>query len=364
MNNAIDVIVVNYHCHADTLTAVGSLSPWSGGTIWVVDNSVSQAEVAALRQGLAGHPDTALIVAEANLGFGKGCNLAFAQSNAAYVLLLNPDARIQVEDVRLLATALDANPRLGAVSPLTFWDEGRRFLLPPATPMTPLTHFLGHLGSRFPDWMRRYGRWWLAHTQQLLTARRPVSVPFHAGATLMVRHSAAIKAGGLFDPAYFMFYEDSDLSLRLRQCGYRLAIVPAATAVHGYRHAPWKAPLMRESEQLYFRRRFPLYWHLTRGLSLVEKLAVPPDWLAGSANDLGVLTSAEALSKRLGNRSVGAISPCPTMVPALFRPQGRTPETLTDDDWACLSPGRYLLLAGPADDDTDSWQYFSFVRSG
>ena len=44
------------------------------------------------------------------------------------------------------------------------------------------------------------------------------------------------RVGG-FDPAFFLYLEDSDLCYRLQQNGYGILYVPSATAVHRWGHA-------------------------------------------------------------------------------------------------------------------------------
>ena len=138
---SIDVAIVNYRCAADTLQALARLAQWPHGVVWLVDNSAHDADIAAdtdaLRDAVVGMPWVRMLTPGSNLGFGRACNLAFAESNAEFFLLLNPDARIAADDVLLLARALADQPGLGAVSPKIYWNEQRSFVLPAAFPQTP-----------------------------------------------------------------------------------------------------------------------------------------------------------------------------------------------------------------------------------
>ena len=66
-----------------------------------------------------------------------GLHLAFERSQAEYFLLLNPDAVIAPQDLARLVDALRGDARLGAVSPRTWWNMERSFLLPLPLPQTP-----------------------------------------------------------------------------------------------------------------------------------------------------------------------------------------------------------------------------------
>jgi GT2 family glycosyltransferase len=359
----IDIVIVNYRCVDDTLAAVAALLPWQPGCLWVVDNSEDDGEVRQLAAALADRADARLLVPERNLGFGGGCNLAFEQSRAEFFLLLNPDALIDKRNIDLLVAALQDDPRLAAVSPKVFWDPEQRFLLPSAFTSTPALLLAMMLGQRFPRLARLAAHAYLRRMRTRMAAQRPFQVAFLVGAVMLVRRRAAIAAGGLFDPAYFMFYEDSDLSLRLRNAGYRLAVAPAAAAVHEYRHKPFKAGMMADSEQIYFARHFPLFYRLTNGLARLSRLARPVCLQEWGEVLPAPIANPQALQKALGDAGILAISPSFMMMPAIFRPAGAAPAQLSNDDWQRLEPGRYMLICSkPAGDAQLRW--ISFEHAG
>lgn len=346
----IDIILVNYHCHADTLAAVARLGTWRHGAIRVVDNSVDAAQADILRRGLADRPDVVLTVAAENLGFGRGCNLAFGQSDTPLVLLLNPDARVAAEAVLELARRMLSEPVWGAVSPRIYWDPAKRFLLPPAFPQTPAVMLGTTLGLRWPRTARRVARIYQHHARRMLAGPALRATSCLAGAVMLVRRSAVQAAGGLFDPAYFMFYEDTDLSLRLRRAGFRLGIAPGVSAIHEYRHKAFKDGLMAESRPHYFSSHFPHFFRATRGLAWLDRLcrAAPVAALWGSAPIVRP-TSAADFNRQFAGLGVAAFSPSPLMMPALLCAEASQPTTFSEDDWQRLEPGRYMALLAPLD---------------
>ena len=358
----VDIIIVNYRCAADTLAAVESLMPWAFGTLWLVDNSDDPAQVETLACHTRPMPWVKLLVAGENLGFGRGCNLAFAQSITPYCLLLNPDALLSPADLRALLELLEADAGLAAISPRTFWDRDQRFLLPLAFPQSPLLEASMALASWHPRLCRMASRVYLWRMRRQMAGSRPVATRFLAGALLLLRREAVLAAGGLFDPDYFMFYEDTDLAWRLRQTGYRLAVVPAATAVHAYRHKGLKAPLMAQTRIIYFRKRHPLFHRWTRQLALLERLRQPLRWEEwGDCLDASISDAAE-LDAHLDGAHIVAWSPSPMMIPAAFRPLSASAVSFTPEDWQLLEPGRYMLaLAHPA--LPGKLRYLSFERA-
>jgi GT2 family glycosyltransferase len=54
---------------------------------------------------------------------------------------------------------------------------------------------------------------------------------FLSGCGLLIKR-AVLEQVGLFDERFFMYYEDSDFSLRVRQAGFRMLLVPQAHMWH------------------------------------------------------------------------------------------------------------------------------------
>ena len=374
---SIDVVIVNYRDAADTLQALTRLTPWPLGTIWLVDNSAHETEVAdgtaALEQAVlslqeaqqrgdpknADRPCVNLLTAGANLGFGRACNLAFAQSSAEYLLLLNPDARIATADVLTLARALSHQPRLAGVSPKIYWNAQHSFVLPAAFAQTPWYYVAQALATRsrwLAQWAALRG---MKRSQRQMAGSKVFEVDFLAGSVLLLRRSAVLQAGGLFDPDYFMFYEDSDLSLRLRRAGYRLAIVPGAAAEHEYRHKAFKAELMARSQLQYFSKQYPLFYRCSGGLGRVPQLAGSVDlntWFTVLAQPI---SSADEFARQTGAAGVLAFSPTMLLMPSIFRPERSGASRFDAQEWDLLEPGPYTaVLVGAGPNQALTWVYF------
>lgn len=359
----VDIAIVNYRSAADTLAALHRLAHWPYGTVWLVDNSAHQADMvaesASLQTAISAMPWVRLLVPDHNLGFGCACNLAFAESNSEFFLLLNPDARIAVQDVLLLADCLKNDLHLGAVSPKIYWNSQRSFVLPPAFPQTPWYRSAQALATRsrkLAQWAAQRG---LRRAMQQMAGSTPFKVPFLAGAVLLLRRSAVVRAGGLFDPDYFMFYEDSDLSLRLRRAGYALALAPSACAEHEYRHKAFKASLMSDSEQKYFSKHYPRFYRWSNQLRDMARLGrsmALHHWFhvleapVHSAQEFGRLT---------GSAGVLAFSPTMLLMPAIFRSEQLAAKPFDSSEWDLLERGSYTaLLVAPALSPSLQWVYF------
>lgn len=348
---AIDIIIVNYRAAGWVAEAVQRLrpggQPWAHGMIHVVDNSADAAHAKALRSALGtmtGAGDVRLTVMPRNAGFGAGCNAAWALSRAEQVLLLNPDARITPQAVVQLAQSLARRPDLGAISPRTWWDEPGGWVLPCPTPQGAMARLQRAWRSRQDpvDWASRKAR----ETATLMARRSPFEAETLAGAVMMLRRSAVESVGGLFDEDFFMYFEDAELSRRLRRSGWRLGLDPSVDAVHHWRHEPHKGPMMAQAEAV-FRRGYPAWYRwLQRRWPEVEATGI-----VAPADD--TFTCVEDAAQALG--PVGALSPLACGDPAWVR-AGLAFEVLSARDWALLAPGAHWAWTARG------WR--GFVRGG
>ena len=194
------VVIVTYNS-ADVLPGCLRSMP-AGMRVVVVDNASADHSAA-----IAEDYGAMVLRQERNLGFGTACNRGAAAVPGADVLFLNPDARPEPGALQRLAATLDSFPDAGAVGPLLHGDDGA-----PSLRDTSALHYRP-TGPRLP------------------LPGGPCCWPLLTGAALLVRR-AAFEAVGGFDEAIFLYHEDDDLSLRLRQAGWSLVVEPAARVFH------------------------------------------------------------------------------------------------------------------------------------
>jgi GT2 family glycosyltransferase len=214
---AVTVVVVTWdgaHLLDDCLTSLRRQSiPAGEMRVLVVDN----ASTDATDQVLAGHPEVDVLRLPANLGFAGGAANGLARVTTPYAVLLNNDAEADPELLRCLLDALAAPEatRVGAVTAKVVLRDGR-------------LNSTGNLVSRTG---RGSDRDWLADDD----GARPAGDVFgFCGAAAGLRMQAVAEAGS-FDPDLFLYYEDTDLSWRMRALGWTVRYEPSAVAHH--RHA-------------------------------------------------------------------------------------------------------------------------------
>lgn len=216
----VTVIVVTWNARELLQSCLSSLAtqtmPRDEFQILVVDNASEDGTSAYLAEE---HPDVTVITSPSNVGFAGGVAFGLQRVTSPYVVLLNNDAEA---DPGMLAAFIDAFARcsdeehVGAIT-------GKVLLAD-----TGLINSTGNMVSRTG---RGYDRDW----RQPDDGRRQGGEVFGlCGAATAVRTAALADVGGI-DPDLFLYYEDTDLSWRLRAAGWTVRYEPSAIARH--RHA-------------------------------------------------------------------------------------------------------------------------------
>lgn len=249
-------ILVNYRGAAEIAAAVESV--WAdapGIEVRVVDNSDDDAEWALLQSLLPRFVH--LHRAEGNIGFGRGCDLAVRASSADCFFLVNPDVRLVPGCTAALADALARDTTLGAVAPRQFLDAALQWRLPPSWLPTAVRAWATERARREPAIRRKIRHATGAEALRYWQVRQvPLRQRALSGGAVMVHRRALDAEGKLFDPRFFMYFEDSDLCMRLRRRGWGMAMVPGAKAVHAWRNAPHKQGLMEAAAAAYFGKHY------------------------------------------------------------------------------------------------------------
>jgi GT2 family glycosyltransferase len=209
------VVILNYNgCrYLDTcLRAVLDQKLEGGFEVVLVDNASSDGSVEHVRSSW---PAVRVVEAAANLGFAAGNNLGIGQARGLHVVLLNNDTRVRRGWLSALVEVAETEPGIGAVtSKLVFMD--RPSVVQNAGSLVLTDGSGGDRGSGEED-RGQYDR-----REEVFAAC--------GGAALLTR--PMLQDVGLLDPTFFAYYEDTDLSWRMRLRGWRIMYEPSAVAEH------------------------------------------------------------------------------------------------------------------------------------
>lgn len=221
------VVVVTYNSAPLLDDLVASLPAGLAALEWelvVADNASTDDTVARVRSLL---PGATLVGTGGNLGYAAGINagVAAAAPHDA-VLVLNPDVRLEPGCVTALAAELD-EPRVGVAVPRLTDAHGRLIWSLRREPT--LRRALGEafLGAT------RAGR--VPSLGEVVTDPVAYDAPRDAdwaeGSTQLISASCWAEVGP-WDPSWFLYSEETDYGLRVRDSGWRTRYVPEARAVH------------------------------------------------------------------------------------------------------------------------------------
>lgn len=224
----VSILIVSYNTRELTLECLRSLRYGGAGVdheVVVVDNASRDGSGAAARTEF---PGVRLIELGTNVGFGRANNIAAAEANGEFLLLLNPDTVARAGAVEALVRGAREHPAAGIWGGRTFFADGS--LNPASCWATPTPWSLLCIGTGlakvFPRWRvlnpEAYGGWRRDHVRE---------VDIVSGCFLLITRDLWDRLGG-FDPAFFMYGEDADLCLRARRIGARPTIIPGAEIVH------------------------------------------------------------------------------------------------------------------------------------
>ncbi|WP_134168126.1 glycosyltransferase family 2 protein [Paraburkholderia caballeronis] len=213
----------------DACARMRALSPDVPVDVFIVDNGGLELGAGSIRQ-LAGHDiEYEVIAGHGNVGYGRGHNLAIARAASRLHLILNPDVELDPQALVAAAAFFDAHPEAGLLAPRIDEDSGELQYLCRRYPS-----LLDLLVRGFaPASLRRCMARRLAHYEMrdVIDGTSVVWDPPIVSGCFMLFRTALLKRLGGFDPRYFLYFEDYDLSVRAHELT-RVAYVPAVRVVH------------------------------------------------------------------------------------------------------------------------------------
>ena len=156
-----------------------------------------------------------------NRGYAGGNNIgleyALAQSDLGYVWILNNDTVVERDTLARMVTAAEADQKVGMVGAVLLHYR------PP--------HRIQALGGGFFGPLSRYD-YQIGRGQRLNTnAERPFDLEHVVGASMLIR-ATTIRDVGRLEESYFLFREETDWCIRMREHGWRLRYCPGAIVWH------------------------------------------------------------------------------------------------------------------------------------
>jgi len=215
---SLTIVTVNYKTADlvnDCVQSIKDHTPASlPVTIAVVDNGSNDG---SLEKIAAAHPDITLIDGKDNLGFSKGNNIVLRDVKTKYAMLFNNDALMLPGTLERMIEFMEQNPDCGMC--------GARVLNPDMTDQDYPCYF-----PSVPEMFRRMfsGPQFPAKD---VPRNKPIPMARIHGACLMTRREV-LETVGVMDEQFYMYEEDMDWCLRVRNAGWKLWLLPDVSIIH------------------------------------------------------------------------------------------------------------------------------------
>lgn len=257
----ISVILVSYNTAKMSVQSLNSLFASTGDIqleVFVIDNASIDDSVSVIKKAF---PYITLIENKANVGFGRANNQALKLLSGEYVLLLNTDAFVQPDTLNKCVYYMQSNPSCGVLGTKLLGCDGD---LQPSCRYwpTPFNIFANQIGLHrlFKSISLVDDPNWNPELTQ--------NCDWVPGCYYLIRRQV-IEDVGLFDPIYFLYYEEVDHCLATKKAGWDVVYFAGTSVVHiGGESAKSDgkitaigrqlSALQVESELIFFRKNYGL----------------------------------------------------------------------------------------------------------
>lgn len=255
----ISLIIVHYKVKDklfECLRSIYGLNTKISFEIIVVDNDEEKKIDKELNKKF---PKVKCIKSDGNIGFGAGNNLGAKHAKGRYLFFLNPDTRVLDKSIKVLYEFLENHKNAGIVSPLILGNDNQPLDRQGYKELNLINGFFTF------SFLRKKFRWLSVSSFYSLDdwEKKPVKkVDTVYGAALMMPTALFKKIGG-FDESFFLFFEENDLSKRVRKLGYDLYINSNARIVHevgqSTKQIKGTEKYFDHSRFLYFKKHFGFF---------------------------------------------------------------------------------------------------------
>lgn len=203
-------------------------------TIWLIDNSPPIHHPVWLNT-MCEEYSAVLIQGQGNIGFGRAHNLILANIGD-YHLILNPDVELAEDALNVALYFMDKHPECGLLTPFVSWPDGSQQFLCKRLPTVFDLFLRGFTPAFVQSWFQaRLNHYEMRDVICKTTYWDP---PMSSGCCMLFRKDVLQSLSG-FDPCYFLYYEDSDISLRTSKIS-RTVYFPEMKIIHHGGHASRK----------------------------------------------------------------------------------------------------------------------------
>ncbi len=231
---SIYISILNFNGANDTKECLASLNKalFESLEVHVIVLDNGSKEKLTIDSSLYQNLSITVLRNEENKGFSGGHNdvITYAlEKKAEYILLLNNDTTVDQKFLQELIGVAEKNEIYGALVPKIYFSKGQEYHHD-RYKENERGKVIWYAGGVI-DWNNVIGTHVGVDEVDSGQFDAITETAFATGCCLLVR-SSVIKKIGMFDTRYFLYYEDADLSMRLKNAGYLLGFVPTSIIWH------------------------------------------------------------------------------------------------------------------------------------
>lgn len=221
--------IVTYNSEHDIVKCIDSILKYTENYdfhLYISDNASSDNTLKVIEEKYPKdeYPMITVIANEINGGFGYGHNKVIEQIDSDFHVCINPDIEFGTDVLKPLIDYLNDNENVAMITPKILNKDGSEQFLPKKNPRISYIILSRLPGLKF--YRRRY-------TRQDEHLDKPTSIDLCTGCFFVVKTKVLKEMKG-FTPAYFMYFEDSDLTRRVKKAGYDVIFYPDTWVYHDW----------------------------------------------------------------------------------------------------------------------------------
>ena len=221
----VSIIIVNYNTEGLVIDCIRSICEKTDGIdyeIIVIDNN-SPNGISMLEKTYGNVVN--IVKLQENIGFGRANNEGIKIANGRNIFLLNPDTILINNAVKILSDFLDKNAKVGVCGGNLYDEENK-----PTHSYMPILPGIRWEINQLLRW-KLWKNWIYDRNFMYNHSGKPIKVGYITGADMMIRKDVINKSGG-FDKDFFMYYEETELTWRIKKLGYEVYNLPQAKIQH------------------------------------------------------------------------------------------------------------------------------------
>lgn len=243
----VSIILVNYKTKELTINCIKSIQEKTKDLkyeIILVDNASTDGSVNFFENNYKNK--IIFIKNTENLGFGKANNRGIEIAKGKYVFLLNSDTLLINNAIKILFDFMEKTKECGICGGNLYTKE-----------LQPTHSFLRKFPSLLLE-IQEYIKKKEKTRNDFNYTNFEQEVAYITGADMFIRKEILEKSG-YFDKDFFMYFEETELSYRIKRLGYKIVSVPQAKIIH----LEGKSTIFKERKfTMYLESKYKFYYKL------------------------------------------------------------------------------------------------------